>query len=684
ISAASLLGNDTDIDFDTLSIASFTQPSSGTVVDNGDGTFIYSPTANFNGADSFSYTVTDGNGGTDTATVNITVNPVNDAPMAVVDAVVTNEDTPLVISAASLLANDTDVDLDTLSIASFTQPTSGTVVDNGDGTFTYTPNAAYSGPDSFTYTVADGNGGTDTAIVNITVGPVNDPPVASDDSVVANEDTPLVISAASLLANDTDIDLDTLSIASFTQPTSGTVVDNGDGTFTYTPTANFNGADSFAYTVSDGNGGTDTATVNITVNPVNDAPVAAIDAVLTNEDTPLVISAASLLGNDTDIDLDTLSIASFTQPASGTVVDNGDGTFTYSPTANYNGADSFSYTVIDGNGGTDTATVTITVTPVNDAPVAAADSVSTSKDTPRVISAASLLANDADVDLDTLSVASFTQPASGTVVDNGNGTFTYTPIANFIGTESFAYTVSDGNGETSTTTVAVTVTTAVITETDDTVPQPDGSLPIGESTAEDPPPIEAIPPTMDDPPGARAGEDAPSGDPVAESRSAPTAPRQYVHRQGGRGGAIAADDEWLVASQLDETGNTASVTSSTHAAKPRGTAHVRAPAPADRGYFTIDTGVLWDHLDAFRQDLAWDTGYYTVGVAMATGTFSVLSAGYTLWTIRGGYLVSSLLSTLPAWRMMDPLPVLGTLVDPKEREKETRGKDDVVLDHLIR
>ncbi|MFV2065460.1 MAG: DUF4347 domain-containing protein, partial [Pirellulales bacterium] len=107
---------------------------------------------------------------------------------------------------------------------------------------------------------------------------VNGIPVAAADSVSTNEDTPLVISAASLLANDTDIDLDTLSIASFTQPTSGTVVDNGDGTFTYSPTANFNGADSFSYTVNDGNGGTDTATVNITVNPVNDAPQLDLDA----------------------------------------------------------------------------------------------------------------------------------------------------------------------------------------------------------------------------------------------------------------------------------------------------------------------------------------------------------------------------------------------------------------------
>ncbi|KKK79943.1 hypothetical protein LCGC14_2828440, partial [marine sediment metagenome] len=212
----------------------------------------------------FQVEVSDGQD-TTTDTVTITVNHINDNPDAVNDAVTTNEDAA--VTTGNVLTNDTDPNSDTLSVASFTQASNGTVVDNGDGTFTYTPDANFNGSDSFTYTISDGAGGTDTATVNVTVNAV---PVGVDDNVTTNEDT--AVTTANVLANDTDLDGDTLSVASFTQASNGSVVDNGDGTFTYTPDANFNGSDSFTYTVTDGAGGTDTATVDVTVNAVNDDP----------------------------------------------------------------------------------------------------------------------------------------------------------------------------------------------------------------------------------------------------------------------------------------------------------------------------------------------------------------------------------------------------------------------------
>ncbi|MEW6167713.1 MAG: retention module-containing protein, partial [Pseudomonadota bacterium] len=400
-----VLANDSDPDGHPLAITGFTQPSSGTVASNGDGTFTYTPNESFNGTDTFTYTISDGNGGTDTATVTVNVGAVNDPPLAVNDVVQTPEDTPITIG---VLANDSDPDGDPLTITGFTQPANGTVT-IVDGNPVYTPNPDFTGTDTFTYTISDGNGGSDTATVTINVGLANDPPIAVDDSYSTDEDVSLSISAASLLSNDSDIDGDTLVITGFTQPSHGTVVDNGDGTFTYAPDADYNGADSFTYTVSDGNGGTDTATVNLTVNPQNDPPIAVDDTYSTNEDAALVISAASLLSNDSDIDGDSLVITGFTQPSHGSVVDNGDGTFTYTPDADYNGADSFTYTVSDSNGGTDTATVNLTVNPQNDPPIAVDDSYSTNEDAALVISAASLLSNDSDVDGDTLVVSGFTQ-----------------------------------------------------------------------------------------------------------------------------------------------------------------------------------------------------------------------------------------------------------------------------------
>ena len=374
----------------------------------------------------------------------ITITLPNRPPKAVADTATTPEDTAVTIP---VLTNDSDSDGGTLSVASATQGAHGSVAVNGDGTVTYTPAPNWNGTDTFTYTVSDGQGGTATATVAVTVTPVNDQPVAVDDSATTPEDTAVTVS---VLGNDSDVDGDTLTVTSVTQGANGTVAIVGSQAV-YTPASNWSGTDTFTYTIVDGNGGTGTATVTVTVTSVNDPPAAANDTATTPEDTAVTIL---VLTNDSDSDGGTLSVASAAQGAHGSVVVNGDGTVTYTPASNWNGADTFSYTIDDGQGGTATATVTVTVTPVNDQPVAVGDSATTPEDTAVTTNVTS---NDSDVDGDTLSVTGVTQGANGTVAIVGNQAI-YTPASNWSGTDTFTYTIVDGHGGTATATVTVTVT----------------------------------------------------------------------------------------------------------------------------------------------------------------------------------------------------------------------------------
>ncbi len=439
--AVAVLGNDDDVDGDTLTITAVTQGAHGAVAIAGT-TVTYTPAPNYNGTDAFTYTVSDGNGGTDTATVTMTITASNDALTANDDAATVAEDGSVTVA---VLANDTDPENDPLTVISVTQGTNGSAAIVGSQV-SYTPNANFNGTDSFTYTASDGNGGTDTATVTVTVTSVNDAPVANADVATVAEDGSVAIS---VLANDTDVDADLLNATTATQGTNG-AVQILDSQAVYTPNANFHGTDSFTYTLSDGHGGTAVGTVTVTVTGVNDAPVAVNDSASVAEDGSVVVSVRS---NDTDVDGDTLTITAVTQGAHGAVTHNG-ATATYTPAANYNGSDSFTYTISDGHGGTAAASVAVTVTAVNDAPVAVNDTATTLAEVPVTVS---VRANDTDVDGDTLAVTAVTQGAHGTAAINGGLTVTYTPATAWVGPDSFTYTLSDGAGGTATATVNVTV-----------------------------------------------------------------------------------------------------------------------------------------------------------------------------------------------------------------------------------
>jgi VCBS repeat-containing protein len=248
----------------------------------------------------------------------------------------------------------------------------GTVVGTLSGTganLTYTPDPDYHGPDSFTFKVNDGEFDSNVATVSINVAPVNDAPVAAADAAATDEDTTAV---GNVLANDSDVDDDTLSVSLVTGPVYGSLTLNADGSFTYTPGAHYNGSDSFTYQVDDGNGDTAEATATITITPVADAPVAADDAAEVAEDGSV---AVAVLDNDRDADNLTgpantgLTVTAVSQGAHG-VVAIADSGVTYTPAPDYYGADEFTYTVSDPTGRSSTATVRVIVTPVNDAPTA--------------------------------------------------------------------------------------------------------------------------------------------------------------------------------------------------------------------------------------------------------------------------------------------------------------------------
>ena len=438
-----------DLDGDTLAYSLATAPVNGSVtVDPATGAFVYTPDANFNGTDSFIVMVSDGQGGNVSSTVTIGVAALNDAPTTTDLNLNTEED---VAVSGQIMA--TDVDGDVLSYAVSSVPQNGVLILNAaTGEFTYTPNTNYNGTDSFVVTISDGNGGATTSTVTVGVTPVNDVPTVSPialDSI--NEDGNLIITQNDLLAGASDIDGDSLTAVNLTLASgNGTLVENGDGTWTFTPSINWNGAVDFAFDVFDGTT-TVPNTASLTVLSVNDAPTTANIALTTDEDT-----AVSGQVTATDIDGDVLSYIATTAPQNGVLILNAaTGEFTYTPNTNYNGSDSFVVTISDGNGGTTTSTITVGVAPVNDAPVAVADAITTDEDTSIVVD---VRANDSDIDGDSLTVVAVTQGTNGSVViDALSGNPIYTPNSDFNGSDSFTYTISDGQGGTSTTTVNVTV-----------------------------------------------------------------------------------------------------------------------------------------------------------------------------------------------------------------------------------
>ena len=425
----------TDADGNPLTYAILAPPSHG-ALSGAPPAVLYAPAPGYVGPDAFTFRANDGIANSAPATVSITVIRPNTAPVANSQSVATNEDTPLSFSLSA-----SDADGDTLTFAIVGNATKGNVVLNG-AVATYTPNPDVNGTDSFTFKVNDGIVNSNVATVTITINPVNDAPVAQGGSVVLNEDGQLTFPLQA-----SDVDSVTLTYAIVTNGTKGTVVLNGS-IATYTPNPDANGTDQFTFKANDGLLDSNIATIIVTINPINDPPIALNSAISTNEDTPVVFPLQA-----SDIDSPVLTYVLVSNGSKGSVVLNG-GLATYTPNPNANGSDSFTFKVNDGQFDSGVATVTVTVNPVNDAPVAQNLSVTTSSDTPAPLTLAA-----SDVDGDALTFSVVTNGLKGTVVisDPAAGTAVYTPNPGATGTDTITFVATDGSLASNIATVTVTI-----------------------------------------------------------------------------------------------------------------------------------------------------------------------------------------------------------------------------------
>lgn len=388
------------------------------------------------------------------------------SPVATPDQFSLNEDTEF---RGFLLDNDSHPDDRSFSLdpKAVRLPDNGTLVLNTDGSFIYQPVPNFVGNDSFIYQIIDTQGLTAQALVSLTVLPVNDAPVAQDDSYSLNKNNSLNIAAPGVLNNDFDVDGDRLvvNIIPLTAPAHGNLQLNTDGSFSYTPQTNYAGEDFFVYQVTDGQGGLAEARVSLRIEMTNAAPVAQNDSYQVNEDQRLEVNATNgILANDVDPDGDTVTLIT-ELPATvknGQLLLASDGSFLYIPNQDFFGTDSFSYQIRDPAGLVSTATVSLTVIAQNDPPVVQASSYSVSQGVLLSVQAPGLLAHAFDVDDNNLSLVTtpVAAPTKGVLSLSADGAFSYQPNATATGTDSFSYQVTDPAGAVGTGSVSITIIAA--------------------------------------------------------------------------------------------------------------------------------------------------------------------------------------------------------------------------------
>ncbi len=632
----------------------------------------FTPSLNYNSNFNILTSVDDGVAPAITGIKVMTGTAVNDVPVANTDNFTVNEGSTTVLDLAF---NDVDVDdgLDLNSIIIIGAPANGSLIVNADGTVTYTHNGSETLSDSFTYTISDISGAiSNTATVNITVTPVNDAPVAGNDSASVAEGNSVLIDLA---ANDSDVDnaLDLNSINIIAAPANGSLIINGDGTVTYTHDGSNTMSDTFTYTIADISGAiSNTATVNITVTAINDAPTTSgITDVAVNEDSSATSIDLNAAFDDTD-NLDSelaYSIVGNTNIGlfSAAAIDAASGQLTLDYAADMNGSAQISVRATDPSGLSVDTLFTVTVTPVNDAPVMQANTGMLATGTaPATISSNELNSTDIDNTTSEVIYTITALPTNGAlllsgVVMNVNDTFTQADLENnLVVYQSAAAAVSDQFGFT----VADSSGSALANDSFDIVVQ------VGQGSDED----NGIPPT----------DDNTDDDVTEEEDKTETGDGGSAEEAGGFGGGFVPIGSTSVPPSptpvltIDPTPAPVPQTET-----PPQTVEKDEPIVAEAEVHKVSTfaavqvqsmDALWSAIDKMKQEMAESAqdkaSVVEFKVAAAKSSGVVLTAGVVAWILRSGALLSSLMSTIPLWKGYDPLPILAYKDDDEKKEEE--------------
>ncbi len=447
-----VLNNDSDIDGDQLTIIDVSVPANGTATIQNDTVIVYTPQQDWYGDDSFTYTIDDGNGATAQASVTVTVTAVNDTPVVadIPDQVINEGETFTDINLDDYVSDVDNADSEISWTYTGNQELQVSISADRVAHITI-PNANWNGSETITFIASDPAGLSDQDSAVFTVQPVNDPPVANDDNAMTNEDQSVQIS---VLENDSDADNDQLSVSQVFGFSHGNVEIVGDTLINYQPSANYYGQDQFQYVVSDGKGGLDTATVFLTIQPVNDAPViSSLGEQKTTEGNPFDPVQLDDFVNDVD-DPDSLIQWQASQTVHISITISEKRVLSAQPVdENWFGSEWVVLTATDTSGLFDQDSVLFTVQPVNDVPVAVNDTVLVMEDSSLVIYP---LNNDSDIDGDSLQISLIDSVKHGVIVLQDNH-LNYQPVANFYGMDSLTYLVDDGNGGRDTALVLITV-----------------------------------------------------------------------------------------------------------------------------------------------------------------------------------------------------------------------------------